>query len=238
VFIDTGTQRNAIIRIITNGGESTNVFETSVMNNWDGCNGNIYIKSVSAVLTNCIASWTCDGYASDIYVFGDSYLGLYDGQWPYNLVQDGFGNNCLLNGYGGETSSVDIVDAQENLLHNMPKYLLWLPGMNDPDTSTAVNSAWNTAYNSIKEICASNHIELVLATIPCVPERNHTFKNAIVRESGYRYIDFAKAVGAETSGSAWYSRLLSGDNVHPSSLGAKVLYLQVLSDFPEITIRH
>ena len=68
-----------------------------------------------------------------------------------------------------------------------------------------------------------------------MPTVNNEAKNAWVKASGYRYIDFAKAVGADGTG-AWYSGMLSGDNVHPTAKGAKALYTQVLIDLPEITI--
>ena len=68
--------------------------------------------------------------------------------------------------------------------------------------------------------------------MPTVPSINNEQKNAWVRASGYKYIDFAKAVGADGTG-AWYSGMLSGDNVHPNDKGAKALYTQAITDFPE-----
>ena len=79
-------------------------------------------------------------------------------------------------------------------------------------------------------------IELILATIPNVPSIRHDYKNAIVRASGYRYIDFAKAVNAEAVGATWYADMLSSDNVHPTELGAKALASRILLDVPEITV--
>ena len=68
-----------------------------------------------------------------------------------------------------------------------------------------------------------------------MPTVNNEQKNAWVRASGYRYIDFAKAVGADENG-VWYSGMLSNDNVHPSVTGAKALYTQVLVDLPEVAV--
>lgn len=232
VHISTDNLKNATITVYADG----NSYETSISNDWDGSNGNIYCKAVSASLTDCVLSWTCDGFNSDIHVYGDSYIGLYEGRWPYYLMQDGYGNDCLFNGYGGESSSSDLADAKMIFDHSIPRYILWLPGMNDPDTSSAVNTTWKSSYDDIVSIAKELHAELILATIPCVPDRNHTFKNAIVRESGYRYIDFAVAVGGEEAGSTWYSGMLSSDNVHPTANGGRALYMQVLADFPEIMI--
>lgn len=98
----------------------------------------------------------------------------------------------------------------------------------------ACNDNWLNTYNQIKAICESRDIELVLCTIPNVPSINNTFKNEIIRNSGYRYINFAKAVGAEEVGSSWYTGMLSGDNVHPSALGAQKLALRAIEDIPEL----
>ena len=38
----------------------------------------------------------------------------------------------------------------------------------------------------------------------------------------------------DETGSSWNSGLLSGDNVHPTEMGAKVLANQLLIDFNEI----
>ena len=79
-----------------------------------------------------------------------------------------------------------------------------------------------------------NDITLILSTIPTVPNINHEGKNKTVRNSGYRYVDFAKAVGAQSNGT-WYTGMLSSDNVHPDVAGAKALYYQAIADVPEIT---
>ncbi|WP_373710719.1 hypothetical protein [Jeotgalibaca porci] len=67
-----------------------------------------------------------------------------------------------------------------------------------------------------------------------MPMVNNSFKNEIVRASGYRYIDFANAVGGESVGSGWYTGMLSADNIHPAVLGAQKLALRALQDVPEL----
>ena len=76
----------------------------------------------------------------------------------------------------------------------------------------------------------------ILATIPNTPTVTNVYKNLVVKNSGYRYIDFAKAVNAESVNSTWYPNMLSNDNVHPTPLGARVLAMRVLIDFPEIMV--
>ena len=67
--------------------------------------------------------------------------------------------------------------------------------------------------------------------------RSHEKKNDWIRSSGYRYVDFAKAVGANSETGMWRDGLRESDTgLHPSALGAKVLFAQLLSDFPEIMV--
>lgn len=108
--------------------------------------------------------------------------------------------------------------------------------MNDGDTVAGANAKWKAVYDEVVEICNSKNIELILATIPNVPNIRHDYKNEIIRSSGYRYIDFAKAVNAEEVGSAWDEGMLYSDNVHPTELGAKALAKRILLDVPEIAI--
>ena len=105
-------------------------------------------------------------------------------------------------------------------------------GMNDADTDTSINQSWKDCVDEVIEICNNKGVELVLATIPNVPNRNHNFKNEYVKNLGLRYVDFNEAVIKE--GSTWYDGMLSSDDVHPDILGAKALYMQVLMDFPEV----
>jgi hypothetical protein len=125
------------------------------------------------------------------------------------------------------------------LLNNgTPKYILWCMGMNDADSSTEVNSSWLSTYESVKELCSKNNIELVLSTIPTVSGngsiRINKYKNSIVKSSGFRYIDFDSAVGADETTGEWYTGMLSSDGVHPSVQGAITLYNKAISDFPEL----
>ena len=106
--------------------------------------------------------------------------------------------------------------------------------MNNGDSATAINDGYKNATEEFLAICEEKGIIPILTTTPCTPTVNNSFKNAYVKASGYRYIDFARAVGGEEVGSAWYTGMLHTDNVHPTGVGAKALYTQVLVDFPEM----
>ena len=78
-----------------------------------------------------------------------------------------------------------------------------------------------------------NKITPVFTTIPSTPTIDNSKKNAWIRSSGYRYIDFDKAVGADIDRN-WYSGMNAGN--HPTEAGAKALFARFILDFPEITI--
>lgn len=207
---------------------------------WLGCGkGNIFVKSVGSSLTDCSLTWASKDLKKKIWIFGDSYVMIPEpARWPYYAHRDGFLDNVLLNGMGGGTSALSM-EALQGMIeaYGSPKYIVWILGMNDGSDGTGSGTyptAWFNAMGALLTLCANNGITPVLATIPTVPNIRHEQKNAYVRATGYRCIDFAKAVGASSSGQ-WYSGMLSNDNTHPTELGAKALYNQVLLDFPEIT---
>ena len=206
---------------------------------WTGdANGNTYVSSDGSTLTNCVLVWSSNDYKKPVWIYGDSYLGmLSDERWVYYLMQHGYGDNVMLNAYPGEDSGgawVAISNGVTN--YGKPKFVIWCMGMND-GSDTDINtpsSTWMTGINRMLSVCETYEITPILATIPTVPTINHEGKNKYVRESGYRYIDFAKAVGAQSDGT-WYADMLSSDNVHPTEEGAQALFYQALMDAPEIT---
>lgn len=195
--------------------------------------GSPYATSIGSTLTDCVFSWTSRNINKPIWVFGDSYISWYPQRWSYYLSQDGFTKSCMLNGYAGE-SSVNAMTALQSLLAvKVPQYIVWCMGMNNAD-STEVNPTWYYIYTALLEYAKVYGFKLILATIPNTPTVNNSYKNAIVRNSGYRYIDFDGAVDIDGVGT-WIPGTLSEDNTHPTENGARVLYYQVLVDFPEIT---
>ena len=178
--------------------------------------------------------WTCTAYNSDVWMLGDSYFNCGSpGRWPHYLRENGYTENYMLTGYPGRNSKTGLADFKQALTHGTPKYAIWCLGMNDPD-KTAISASYFESVQEFIRLCEENGITPILSTIPNTPTMNNSYKNDWVRKSGYRYIDFARAVGAEEVGSPWYEGMLHTDNVHPSELGAKALYAQFITDFPEI----
>ena len=173
--------------------------------------GKIKVMTADSTLTDCKMSvWCRDFTDCDLWGYGDSY---FDTWTIYSLAGDGK-LNMLMDNYTGRGSLSAIESLKKSIKCAIPKKVLWCMGMNDADSESAVNANWLSAYNELTSICKENNIELILCTIPNVPERNHNFKNAIIRSSGYRYADVSKAVGSEVT-TSWYDGLLSPDKVHP-----------------------
>ena len=230
IIVTRGKRTNARVTINTASG----TFTTEEIN-FIACSYEIYAVSSSA-LSDVILSYVAKDLLKDIYLFGDSYTSLMDSsRYPKYLdeVYDCI-DNMMMCGFGGVGSLVEIQSLISALSLAKPKYLIWALGMNDADSSSAVNANWLTCYNEVIEHCKRYEIVPIFCTIPNVPTINNSFKNDIVRNSGYRYIDFAKAVNAEDVGSPWYDGMLSSDGIHPTELGAKALAARFITDFPEV----
>lgn len=200
---------------------------------WHGCRGDVFAK-VGASMTDCICTAIFKDFNEKVFLFGDSYTSMGDpARFPYYLVQNDY-TNLLISGWGGAKSAWELPSFNNIIGYAVPKFAVWALGMNDDDSSSAVNASWLNCVQSFIATCEEKGITPILATIPNVPNINHTFKNAWVRASGYRYVDFAKAVGAEEAGSTWYAGMLSNDNVHPAVLGAKALFARFIMDVPEV----
>ena len=193
------------------------------------------VKSIGAVMSDCAFSWIPQDIDKPIWIFGDSWESMFENRWVYYLVQSGFTNTWMINAYAGENSNASL-DALYNLLSiRRPEYIVWMIGMNDADTSNAVNAVWKKVYDTVRALCSRYKINLILYTVPNTPTINNSFKNAIVQASGYRYIDGVAAVGDDGSGN-WFEgyEQSSTDHNHTSAKGAIALFMRVLADFPEI----
>ena len=228
VYVGNVANLRATVKIKTQNGE---FYQDNVP--MAGCNGNISAWATMET-KNVNAKFICHDMKYDIFVFGDSYLSLGDpSRYPFYLVNEGY-KEILLSGYSGATSLTEIESFRNILEKQKPKKVIWCLGMNEADSETNFNENWKNCIDEVIQTCKDNNIELILATIPNTPRVSNIFKNEWIRNSGYRYIDFAKAVGAEEKASTWYDGMLSADNVHPTELGAKALAERFLMDVPEL----
>ena len=230
VIITVGNVANvrADVTVMSVGGDST---QSNIP--MGGCNGSVFAFG-GQDLIDVVYSYNLTDMLSDIWLFGDSYISLGDpNRWTHQLMQYGY-KDLLMCGFSGATSNNEILAFRELTEIGKPKYIIWALGMNDADTNGSVNTNWKSAYDEVKTWCNNNSVELIACTIPNTPRVRNVEKNNIVRSSGLRYVDFAKAVNAEEDGATWYPNMLSSDNVHPIELGAKVLANRFLVDVPEV----
>lgn len=231
IVISSNYQVNRLNYIKVYSGQSEHVL-TAVSYGYD-MRGNPVLTSNGAQLENCSFSWIPQDINKPIWVFGDSWVSMYDSRWVYYMQESGFNKSWLLNGFAGERTQQGLASLKNLLSLRKPDYIVWLYGMNDSDTSSAVNTDWKNAYDELIQICETYKITPILYTIPTTPNIINTFKNQIVRSSGYRYIDCVAAMGADESGN-WFTGYQSSDGNHTTVAGAKALYNRILTDFPEI----
>ena len=165
-----------------------------------------------------------------VWLFGDSYFGVGSNRIIGQLKNLGYADYCLIDGLAGQGLSGAYSDLEKLIaLGGVPKMLIWCLGMNDSASNYQTNLA------KLKGLSEKYGFELVLQKVPVVPARieQNTGVNVIVAESGLRYIDAYKAVGADDTGT-WYTDYLSSDKVHPSVNGAKAIATRMLIDVPEI----
>ena len=230
VTIRQKTVTDAVITVQTAAGRFT-----TTVSHWHASNGGVLLfgaQDMADVKLSC----ALPDAAHDVFVFVDSYGTAGDAaRWPRQLADMGY-DRFLLCGHGGAKSASVYPQFERLLALAQPKVCVWMLGMNDPDSASAVNAAWKTHAERFIAACAARGVTPVLATIPNVPSYRHTFKNDWIRNSGCRYVDTAKAVGAETAGSTWYDGMLNrvNDDVHPTARGAQAIAARILLDVPEI----
>lgn len=215
---------------------------------WDGsAAAPVFVECSSGTLTDCTLTWSSDEFRRSIWLLGDSYCGITDpARWAYYLKENGQLDNVNIIARAG-ANSAELYNGFLNALKlGVPKYAIWALGMNDgTDYNTSNFTNWKSYLQKFLDTCEAYGITPILATIPSVPTIFHMTKNATIRDSGHRYIEFAYAVGAGEAENAtsnldpveWLPFHLSADNVHPTDKGAVRLYMQAITDCPELTFR-
>lgn len=231
VVIIDGKKTTADI-IIDAGGS---VYKIDDVYWYNGGNAEDFVECVTGTLSSCIFTVSYPDMAKDIWICGDSYMTITDeSRWGYYLNQFGQIDNVLLHGYPGQGSVSAIPTLQKELNIAVPKKLIWCIGMNDgTDANGQPASFWLYGFENIKSLASKYGFELIIGTIPTVPSYNSEIRDSMIRSSGYRQIDFAKAVGADAQGN-WYPGMLATDNVHPRIPGGIALYNAMLQAVPEI----
>lgn len=230
-FIKNGNYCN--ITLISNGEK----FEWSA--NFDKMDVTHLEVETASNNTDITYSYNVTDLDKDNWIFGDSYVSIGDSaRWISYLKENTNYNNYLIDGHSGENSSSSLVSLKNLLKIGKPKNVFWFLGMNDGN-DTSINTpstGWLNGYNEVIRLSKEYGFNLIFGTIPTVPTVNNEAKNNTIRSSNYEYVDFAKSVGASSSG-VWYDGMLSSDGVHPSEKGAKALYGQFIVDAIQIKIK-
>lgn len=184
-------------------------------------------------MTDVRLNYACADLKSDLWLFGDSYMGIATNRIGGQLKNLGFFNYCINAIAGGRAVDTGTPNksASEDLTKMLalatPKHIIWSLGMNGGDAN-------NIAYlPTLISLCQSKGIELILYMPPSVPSIDHTQLNNYIASTGLRYINGNEAVGATSSG-VWYTGYLSDDEIHPSALGAMALAMRFIADAPEL----
>ena len=178
-------------------------------------------------------------YERDVWMFGDSYFTM----WPPYCVQYGYGNFGQ-DGFSGRAAYEGYQSMLFAFRFHIPKKIVWALGMNNTDNASTgtINQAWYDSYLAICDLCKAYNIELILCTIPTtqktvdgVRTRYHEYKNNVIRNSGYRVIDIADALGATLERNfVWFDGLEGTDLVHPTPLGCEMIANTIMTEVPEI----
>ena len=205
--------------------------------------------SSKSSFTHCTISAAILDINKPIWIFGDSWVSLYDTRWVGQAISLGYDGGWLLDGHAGRTSGEALKSLQNLIKISQPKMIVWLMGMNDNDIDDKTpNAEWLETILQVQEICKLYDVTLILYTIPSVPEtqgnynkpgssRNNNGKNAYVESSGYRYVDGVSALGADNQGN-WFEGYWQSDidHAHPSEAGARALMAQFFADVPELLV--
>ena len=228
-FIDVSVQvvgKHTLAKLVinTNGGSFTKDIT------WGGARDNANVVVNSGSFKNSFITFGGSAFYKNVWIYGDSYTDM----WPLAMHDLGY-DNYALDGWGGRRSNEGYESLLKGLKLGTPKVVVWMLGMNDPDTSTGINVSYKEYLDKVVNLCKLHGIHLAIATIPNTPTMRHNFKNDYARSmSGVQIIDVAKALGADNFGSSWYSELLSSDNVHPSQAGRVAIAKFLSNEIPMI----
>ena len=220
VTVQYQTDQKAKITVFSRGGAFT---VTTVA---DYTPSGVISANTNAPMTEVKLSATSSKLKSPVWMFGDSYFGGNKTRVIGQLLDMGF-TGYLAQGYAGQGSSSAYNDFIRCLNFGTPKYVVWMLGMNDADTT------YKNYLNSVSAVCAENGITLIAGVTPTVPTISHEAKKEFVESLGVRTINAYDAVGSNENGE-WYTGYLAADGVHPTEVGAQALAMRFLVDFSEI----
>lgn len=221
VIVDVGYKNTADVTITSIGG----LFKKNIT--WVGCKDNILFESHNSKFNNVKATFLLNDLNKKLWCFGDSYFDF----WAVKMYELGFGN-FYADAFSGRNSAQALESLKNCMKYKIPNKIYWCLGMNDPDNGK-VNENWLAVVEELKTTCAEKEIKLIFSTIPSTPINDNSYKNQYIYDSGYKYVDINRMVGASEN-TSWYEGLLGEDNIHPSTNGTNVIIATNISSFPEM----
>ena len=197
------------------------------------------------MLTDVEFNWTCYNYDNPIWIFGASYFSLGDpARWPYYMYADKYTDEILMIGRGGLNSTGGLAELEDALQHGTPEYIVWGYGMNDgKDSGSNMHATTYKNHIEFLEICKQHDIvPIFLSSVNCATNYHSGKIDYVSNRLGefsnyeYRVASLPHAVDGYEEGAMWYEGMLSSDNIHPTALGARNFYMELLCAFPELAI--
>ncbi len=231
--------------LITDGG-----FFHRDCDTWTACQGEIFVSAAGFDLPYVDLAWTCEDYTAPIWFVGASYFSLCDpARWPYYMYADDYKKRVFITGRGGMNGINGREEIADALKYGKPEYMVWGVGMNDgPDVDGDINPKTYENKTAFLKICKEHGIKPLFMTIPnCGNENNqkndNTYKLDYVNnrrkefaDYDYRVVDISHAVNGIEPHAPWYDHMLHTDGTHPTALGARNFYLELLCEFPELML--
>jgi lysophospholipase L1-like esterase len=153
-----------------------------------------------------------------------------DKRWV-GLTYSALSGNVSISGRAGETSTglVEKIQLVQNKLN--PDFVILAIGTND-----LVYATWLSNIQSLISTFEAKGAEIVLTTLPPRSDRVALLAqiNSYILSSGYKYVDFAKALTTNGDRVTENTSLFLSDHVHPNVAGHLRMYEQLRKDVPEM----
>lgn len=230
IVVDFEPDKTMKVSVTSNNTSgSVSHFGITIPENYYYATGAPFFKTTQQ-LKNVTFSVSAKALESDVWVIGDSYMGMSDGRVMGQLLKTFNIKNVYVCAKPGLGSAEAFDDLQLALNYHRPRTLVWYVGINDE------YETYQNYVNRVRELCSTYNIDLVLNMIPSTPTLDRTSHRNLVKNIGERYVDSYGAVSGHMSSNqtAWGNGLLSADNTHPTIKGACVLAARLVTDVPEL----
>ncbi len=169
-------------------------------------------------------------FMGDSHAEGEAIKPLYRQRFG-NLAMTRLGDGCVQASRSAETTLTVLSRLELDLAAFSPEYVLVHLGYNDSDIAR-----WQTNLAGLLARVQATGARPVLGTL--LPHHGRPQQIALmndwIRTSGYRYVDFSRAVSLEQAGLFWDPRLCLADQIHPNTAGNQAMYDRLLADLPEV----